>query len=155
MGAWDSLALDETKLKGVAQMVFQSAENDDFDSDRITSNMLAAAKDTIEGELERKMVPMVRMAKTVQNLLDSAVGVSALTDSLQRMLSWAVLMHYAWDNRITSRGRMDDTAMDAERWLGRATTSFANVAMIDEDLKTAVEALTAKTFRLHEPLSYI
>jgi hypothetical protein len=157
MGAWSSLALSTTTLKGIAPVDLLDPDFEAHDTERTTAERVTQAKRYIQMRLMRDLSGFVERADGPAEFLDAVVTVdkSHLNDLLQMMLGYAFMFHYYEQEAIGSNTIYEDRGGMMRKYFEESLNAFVTYIRLDEDVLEQAESTTDDALSTDSAITWV
>jgi len=147
MGAWADLTLASATMKGIAPVDLMNPDTGVYDSSRVSTDYLAAAKRYIQTRLTKDLPTFISEADGAEEFMDAAVTIakSHINDLIQEMLAHAFLIRY-YKQEATGRNNLFvERGIMAQEDFDMAIQAFIQIIRLDADFLTQAQSTTDST----------
>lgn len=130
--SWQSRVIEEDQVIGFGGALLTNVMSGSFDDTEITDERLSSARSLVEEKLlDPKVGNMIDVAGNYSSqtaFLDALDGLDTVSEQLDRMLVYAFIHVYAFDQRNSNNDVFSETARKFDMRLDSTTRSFALLA---------------------------
>lgn len=147
MGAWDSLTLASSTMKGIAPVDLMDPDTGIFDPDRLTTDYVSAAKRYIQTRLMKEMPTFISEADGPEEFLDAAVTINKahINDLLQEVLAHAFLFLYYDQEMVARNSTFSDRSSIARDRFNEAFQALTQMLRLDAEFLAQSQSTTDST----------